>query len=536
MSGLKLATLVARLHLDGFRVSPASYCKALWWRVAGKRLRAKARFSPLIGRSAVAYRVWLARRRATPAEGDAVGAPKGPSILVIIDARDNQAEVPTTLASLADPDRAIILDVNGSVPDSTGSLGAVARQLGRGEVWLLPLRAGDRLEPGAERHYSLAATDSDARFIYADDDERDARGEFTKPHFKPLWNAELFRYHDYLSWSGIVKVDRHSLAAVDGKYDWVERLTAQAAVSAPPRHVPLVLHHRVTRPQPIPPPSLPLHRAGDLPAVSIIIPTRNGTDLLRTCLEGLERTTYPALEVIIADNDSDDATTLALLSTLDASRHTVIRHGGPFNYSAINNAAVRHATAPFLCFLNNDIEILEPDWLSVLVTQAIREDVGAVGPMLLYPDGTVQHAGVVLGVGGGAAHAHRNIHPGEEGYFRRHTLPQFVSAVTGACLVVARRHFDAVGGFDESNFPVAFNDVDLCLKLARIGYPAFYEPRARLVHHESKSRGNDRDAAGARRLEQELRALKMLWGTDRQRDPYHHRSLSPYSEQFVIGL
>jgi GT2 family glycosyltransferase len=213
----------------------------------------------------------------------------------------------------------------------------------------------------------------------------------------------------------------------------------------------------------------------------------------------------------------------------------VLRHPGPFNYSAINNRAVAEASGELICLLNNDIEMLAPDWLGIMAMQALRDDVGAVGAQLLYPDGRIQHAGVVIGVGQAAGHAHRFLRPQDEGYFHRHALPQFVTAVTAACLVVQRERFLAIGGLDEAAFPVAFNDVDLCLKLNKRGWQSLYEPRAILVHHESISRGFDRDPVGAARFRAELAALQQRWRTDRIVDPFHHPHLSRVSEQFALA-
>jgi GT2 family glycosyltransferase len=270
--------------------------------------------------------------------------------------------------------------------------------------------------------------------------------------------------------------------------------------------------------------------------VTIIIPTRNRAELLRNCLDGLSSTDYPDCEIIVVDNESDEPESLALFQRLRSDGHRVVRIEGEFNYSALNNAAVRAAHGDFICFLNNDIEIVDPDWLKRLVRQAARPDIGAVGARLLYPDGTLQHAGVFIGIGGGAAHAHRFLKDGERGYFNRSRLPQRVSAVTGACLVVSRDKFVAVGGFDEKNFRVAFNDIDLCLKLNQRGWQSFYEPRATLVHHESKSRGSDSAKVNRARFADELSALKRIWRTDEQRDPFHHPQLSPFCEQFVISV
>jgi GT2 family glycosyltransferase len=209
---------------------------------------------------------------------------------------------------------------------------------------------------------------------------------------------------------------------------------------------------------------------------------------------------------------------------------------GPFNYSTLNNAAVEHATGELLCFLNNDVEIMDGDWLAVLAQHAVKPDIGAVGARLLYPDGSIQHAGVFTGIGGGAGHAHRYQKADTEGYFSRARLPQRVSAVTAACMVVEKRKFLAVGGFDEVRFPVAFNDVDLCMKLNSRGWQSFYEPRATLIHHESKTRGADRSKEKRARFARELATLKQVWGTDKACDPYHHPSLSPFCEEFLVRL
>jgi len=272
------------------------------------------------------------------------------------------------------------------------------------------------------------------------------------------------------------------------------------------------------------------------PAITVIVPTRNKVDLLRTCMEGLARTAYPSMDVIVVDNGTDDPEALAYLKSLEFEGVTLLRIEGAFNFSALNNAAARVARGDLLCFLNNDVEILDSDWLAILVSQAVRSDIGAVGARLLYPDGTIQHAGVFTGIGGGAAHAHRFQREADPGYFERARLPQQVSAVTAACLVVTREKFLAVGGFNERDFPVAFNDVDLCLKLNARGWQSFYEPRATLIHHESKSRGNDRARPNRSRFAAELAALKDKWHTDCEQDPYHHPYLSRFCEQFVIAL
>jgi GT2 family glycosyltransferase len=391
------------------------------------------------------------------------------------------------------------------------------------------------LAKGAGSAYRAAVADTAARIVYSDDDLISASGRRTVPHFKPTWNGELFSHFDYLSGACVLRTSREDLETLVGIDGWAQGLAQRVAGQGVPLHLSRMLHHRRARPSPRLPatPDRPMQQ---LPLVTVIVPTRNHVGLLDICLKGVAATNYPDIEVIIVDNDSDDPDTLAYLNGLDANHCRVLHHPGPFNFSAINNRAVGEAEGRLLCLLNNDIEVIEPNWLTTMVAQAQRDNVGAVGAQLLYPDGRIQHAGVVIGVGGGAAHAHRLLYPDEEGYFYRHALPQFVSAVTAACLVVTRERFLAVGGLDERNFAVAFNDVDLCMKLNQKGWQSFYEPRATLIHHESVSRGHDRDREGAARFACELAALKALWDTAEGVDPFHNPNLSRFSERFVVGL
>ena len=519
--------LTASVHYHALRHRPRSYRKALWAWVRRKRLRARSRFAPLLGAAPNAYKLWLLREqlpdRADKAEDN---------IVALVDLR-----------AIGDPRKTMEALAREGIPAHgfhglPGEGEALAAQLSNADpnasLWLMPLAAGDLVAVGAGAAYRSAISTRAATLIYADDDliVADKRDN---PYFKPEWNPELFRFQDYVSGACIVRVRGGDVASLMERPDWQTVLLREAAAAQEPVHVPKILHHRQIRPQPGYPTQIKVCRDA-LPPVSVVIPTRNRVDLLRVCLGGLAATDYPAVETIIVDNGSDDPETLALLDGLDGASNTVLRMPGPFNYSRLNNEAVNVARGTLLCLLNNDVEMISRDWLATLASQAIRGDVGAAGARLLYPDGRIQHAGVVIGVGGGAAHAHRFLQPEETGYFDRHRLPQFVSAVTAACLVVQRDRFLAVGGLDEVRFPVAFNDVDLCMRLNARGWRSLYEPRATLIHHESVSRGFDRDPVGAARLAGELEALKRRWGTDRVTDPYHHVELSPFSEQFVIRL
>jgi GT2 family glycosyltransferase len=414
-------------------------------------------------------------------------------------------------------------------PDGIGEISG-------GSGWVCVVKAGDRLAPHALAAYERAIElNPEADIIYSDDDLL-IDGKRALPHFKPDWNAELFRHHDYLSNACVIRL-RSNLASVTDRNDWAKSLLSAALRRGKdPVHLAFILHHRACRPSPVVPTRARAQRNAMLPLVSVIIPTRNKADLLRKCLEGLGSVDYPRLEILIVDNGSDEPATIALLDEVQTQTLRVLRYPGPFNYSALNNFAVEQASGQFLCFLNNDVEMVDGDWLRIMIGHAQRSGTGAVGARLLYPDGSIQHAGVVTGIGGGAGHAHRFQSSSSAGYFSRAHLPQYVTAVTAACLVVARDKFLAVGGFDAERFPVAFNDVDLCLKLNSRGWQSFYEPRATLIHHESKSRGSDRLKVNRERFAGELAELKRRWRTDKERDPYHHPCLSPFTEQFLIAI
>lgn len=551
--------LAMRVHFDALRSAPLLYLQGIGWRTRGLKLRSRHRLSALKGHSPHAYGLWIATRegglRSAFANTEVVGEAiqNQQRFYVVIDCRLTGKGLSEALRSIADAAEngcsqdvhtlllgcEVATDIASTtarrledVGDLRQHLAAIAEQEGGRLPWVLTMQPGDRLASCAFGVYRAAISrNPDASLLYADDDLIDARGRRTTPHFKPQWNAELARYHDFLTDSCIFRCDPGQV-----REDWPGNALP---VDEHPLHIPFVLHHRDSRPVPRPP-LVPLPSEapgdGDWPNVSIIVPTRDQVALLRTCMEGLAMTDYPCFDISIINNDSVDPETLGYLEELKKHGTNVIPYPGPFNYAAMHNAVVASTQGPLLCLLNNDIEINHPDWLRIMVRDALRDDIGAVGARLLYPDRTIQHAGIVIGIGGGAAHAHRFQPDEASGYFDRAHMPQFVSAVTAACLVVAKERFQAVGGFDADNFTVAFNDVDLCLKLNARGWQSFYEPRAVLIHHESKSRGTDYMGAKKIRFAGELAALKRIWQTDRRTDPYHHPELSPFSEQFVVRL
>ena len=435
--------------------------------------------------------------------------------------------------------------------------------------YLVPLQAGNELSEAAL--YRLAEAlqaNPQATVLYGDQDELDVRGRRTRPWFKPRWNPEMFLAQDFVSASVAIKRSVATGIVASGGFAGELNihellLAATSATDAAIVHVPHILVHvgqsdgrvgmrsrseavaghvrargassadgpfgtiRVQWP-------LPAQR----PLVSIIIPTRDRVELLRPCVESVLRsTTYEPFEIIVVDNGSTDRATLAYLRELELHPSVrVLSYDQRYNYSAINNFAAQQAGGDFLCLLNNDTEVIEPDWLTEMVRYAVREEVGAVGAKLLYDDGTIQHAGVVVGVGEGAGHAHRFQPADDPGYFRQAHVAQFVSAVTGACLVTEKRKFEAVGGLDAENLAIAYNDVDFCLKLQAAGWKNVYVPHAVLLHHESKSRGSDVSPEHVERYSRELRVLQERWGTSTYDDPLHNPNLDRYSETFVIRL
>ena len=266
------------------------------------------------------------------------------------------------------------------------------------------------------------------------------------------------------------------------------------------------------------------------PLVSLIIPTRDKVQLLRRCIDSIRaKTTYDPYEIIVVDNGSVEPATRAYFDELArADNVSILSYDAPFNYSAINNMAVAHAKGTVVGLVNNDIEVISPDWLTEMVSWTTLPDVGCVGAKLYYADDTIQHAGVILGIRGVADHAHLFLARGLPGYFGRAVIPGNYSAVTGACLLVRKAIYEAVGGLDDVNLTIAFNDIDFCLKVREAGYRNVWTPFAELYHLESKSRGQDDTRAKARRFDSETEYMRRKWSEALDHDPY-------YSPNFVLN-
>jgi GT2 family glycosyltransferase len=264
------------------------------------------------------------------------------------------------------------------------------------------------------------------------------------------------------------------------------------------------------------------------PLVSIIIPTRNGLKLLKQCIDGIfNNTSYKNYEILIIDNGSDDPETLNYIHKLSLNEQIrIIRDNSLFNYSALNNKAVSLANGEVIILLNNDTKVISADWLSVMVAHALRPGIGAVGAKLWYGNKTIQHGGVILGINGVASHAHKHFPPFSSGYAARLSVTQSLSAVTAACLAIRKSIFIEVGGLDEKNLAVAFNDVDFCLRVRELGYRNLWAPNAELYHHESATRRHEDTPEEQKRFSQEVDYMKMRWGEALLNDPAYSPNLT----------
>lgn len=417
-----------------------------------------------------------------------------------------------------------------------------------------------------------------ARLIYSDEDKVNEADERFDPYFKPDWNVDLLRSQNMFSHLGVFHTALlHEVGGfqegMEGAQDHdlvlrcIERISANQI-----HHIPKVLYHwRVhaestassTDAKPYAQIAgenalnAHLRRTGasgrvealghgyrvhyDLPhrppLVSLIIPTRNAVSLVRQCVDSIVAlTTYPNYEVILVDNGSDEAESLSYFKALSLRPgFKVLRDDGEFNYSALNNEAVAQASGEIVALINNDIEVISPEWLAEMVSIAMQPGVGAVGAKLWYPNDTLQHGGVVLGVGGVANHSHKNLPRGRRGYFGRADLIQSFSAVTAACLVVRKDRYEAVGGLDETNLKVAFNDVDFCLRLRELGLRNVWTPYAELYHHESATRGEDVDPEKRARFVAEVDYMMQRWGDELVRDPAYNPNLTILHEDFGLA-
>ncbi|AFZ45838.1 glycosyl transferase family 2 [Halothece sp. PCC 7418] len=418
----------------------------------------------------------------------------------------------------------------------------------------------------------------EADMIYSDEDKINEEGKLQDPYFKPDWCPDSFLSRMYTNHLGIY---RHQLIQEIGgfregyegsqDYDLVLRLTEKTDQIF---HLPKILYHwrihpnstaenlssknyateaakkaledalkrREEKGKIVPVEGghhIIRYEVKDPDLVSIIIPTKNLGNVLNTCLKSIfEKTTYPHYEVLVIDNGSTEQQTKNIFESWKMREPNRFRYETldiPFNFSKLNNYGVEQTTGKYLLFLNNDTEVIDNDWLEAMVEQAQRPSIGAVGALLLHQDNTIQHAGVVGGVGGVAGHSHKYYHGESHGYFNQLKTNNNYSAVTAACLMCRREVFQKVGGF-EPELAVAFNDVDLCFKMLNQGYKNICVSHVRLYHYESKSRGYDDTPEKQARFSQEVKYMKSKWKEFIEHDPCYNPNLTREREDFTIEI
>ena len=422
-----------------------------------------------------------------------------------------------------------------------------------------------------------------AGLIYSDEDKITSYGMRFNPYFKPDWNPDLFLQQNYICHlslykTSVVKDIEGFRKGFEGAQDWdlalrvIEKIGSDNIV-----HVPHVLYHwrviegstaQSTTHKPYVMKAQAqcvkehLDRTGvayekieirddisqirvvfpipkDQPKVALIIPTKDQVSFLRRCVESiLEKTSYKNFEIIIVDNNSTQPETFRYFEELESNKKArIVKDSRPFNFSQLNNYAASLAPdGEILGFLNNDLEVISEDWLSEMTSQLMRDGVAATGAKLYFPNDLLQHGGVVIGIGGIAGHSHKGRLRQDPGYFNRSILNQSVSGVTAACMLIKRKVFEEVKGFDEEGLAVAFNDVDLCLKVRAAGYRIVYCAYAELYHYESVSRGFENTPQKFQRFEREILVMKQRWGKTLEKDPYYNPNLTLITEDYSFSF
>lgn len=503
--------------------------------------------------------------------------------LCIVDAGSTKPHVRKILGryQAADPRIKVkFLDRNGGISENTNE----ALKMAGGE-YIGFLDHDDELAPFALYEVVKYLNDNpDVKLIYSDEDKIHPGGLRSDPFFKPDWSPDQFLSHNYLCHFCVIKKEilpgtNQLRRDFDGSqdYDLLLRLTENLRDNEI-GHIQKILYHwRVipsstsysigAKPVAITSSKRAIQEALDRrripatvtdgkiqdtyrvkyeilgnPRVSIIIPTKDHVQDLKKCISSIiDKTSYDNYEIIVVNNDSQDTGTYEFFKEIRKNnRIKIIDDNEEFNFSRINNFAVRESSGELLLFLNNDTEVISNEWLTSMIEHAQRPGVGAVGAKLLYPDNTVQHAGVILGIGPAgsavAGHSHKYAVASIPGYFSSLNLIRNYSAVTAACMMMRKDIFEKVGGFDE-NLQIAFNDVDLCMKIRAAGYSIVYTPFAELYHFESKSRGYENTPEKARRFNSEIRYFRSRWGAEIEKgDPFYNKNLTHRKEDFSLNV
>ena len=534
-----------RLLARALRQAPRQTRSTILTRIIGWRPEAEVNFCWAIGFTPMAqYAAWRARRARVP-DLSVLDRPRfdwaeGPSFDVILAGSNGLGRTLASLSAQLYPRRRVrfapmrpeqgerLVELDDLVSSAAPSR------------FVLALRGGQALLPEALAIVAEAAfRHPDVQIFYADEEEGEA-DDASRPTFKPGWSPTLFVGRPHLGRAIFVRGDLWDRFGADQQVRFVTDATLPLALlrdlpATAVRAIPRIVLTGVA----------PVATQWPTPAVSpppaglratIVIPTRDRAALLARCLASLgEAANRTAFEIVIVDNGSVEPETAALFCKVEGdARFRILPRPGPFNYAALCNDAAATSKADLLVFLNNDTAAHTSDWLDRLAVHAMAPGVGAVGAKLLLPDGRVQHAGVVLGLGGLAGHFGALLPREAPGWAGRHAVAHEIAAVTGACLAVERRKFEAVGGFDADHLPIELNDIDLCLRLAARGWPARVEPGVELLHEESASRGG----ATLRRLHvyAEQRAFfAQRWRGAVRDDAYFHPGLSLFNVAPALG-
>jgi glycosyltransferase involved in cell wall biosynthesis len=499
--------------------------------------------------------------------------------LCIADDASTDASIRSILEEYAKADsriKVVFREKNGHISAASNSALEVATGM-----WIALLDHDDVLAEQALYWVANAINHyPEARLLYSDEDKIDEQGKRHTPYFKCDWNVDLFYSHNMITHLGVYRTDlvrniQGFLVGMEGAQDYdlalryIEQIDSRSI-----QHIPKILYHwrihqsstaqnREAKPyaelagekalnahfqrQGIKATArlldFAMYRAvyelpHTPPLVSLVIPTRNGLKLIRTCVESIiSKTLYSHYEILIIDNGSDDPETLCYFESLrEKSNVRVIRDEQPFNYSSINNAAIPLVKGELVALINNDIEVISPGWLAEMVSLAVQPGVGAVGARLWYPNNTLQHGGCILGIGGVAGHSHKNLPQQAYGYFGRAAITQSFSAVTAACLVVKKSIYEAVGGLNDQDLRIAFNDIDFCLRIREAGYRNVWTPFAELYHHESATRGfHEESPEKQAEFAREVAYMKHRWGDQLLHDPAYSPNLTLDHEDFSLA-
>jgi glycosyltransferase involved in cell wall biosynthesis len=495
--------------------------------------------------------------------------------LIVVDDGSESEELTDAVERFGRQDNrivSVVMPKNVGISTATNSGIAAARG-----QWVVFFDHDDLLVDCALEVMVMAARETGAKLLYSDEDKVDETGYYCEPHLKPSWNYRLMLAVNYVC--HLVMVDRKVLkkagklsSKLNGAQDHGLLLRISEVISPDQiHHVPEILYHwrksgnstasavsakpyaikagidavashlrRLGKPATVTAmPDGTFYRVewgyAEEPSVTIIIPFRDQVATTRECIERLlARTTYTNYDIILVDNWSTLPETAAYCAEIEKHEKVrVIRSEEPFNYSRLNNIAAASTEAEYLVPMNNDLFVTDGQWLRIIVNEALADDkVAIVGGKFLYPNGTVQHAGVILGLGGVAGHVHSHLAPEDRGYMGRAVLAQEMSAVTAACLLIRHDVFREVGGFDETHLQVAVNDVDLCLKVRMAGWKIIWTPDFVADHHESLSRGEDVAPSKEARFFDEVQVMKARWGERLVTDPFYNKHFALEGQPF----